>query len=210
MWGCGHSMKEVEKEYFVLCHNVEGSSAGNSNGSSDWDFLSNVTKWTRAREEKVWCIPFCYCESFFVSCIKRCPLRTSRSNWRNTGRWQRWQICDSTMRAIQNHRWCYFSFLGLLIQITRGRACPIFTVDAPLVSPLLTDEFWSHNKQHLYFSGGFPTQAPLSCFFPESFLCLGVWKWGMAEESAQLTGWMACHEMTLTEGQELMDVYSIF
>ena len=32
----------------------------------------------------------------------------------------------------------------------------------------------------------------------------------MAEESAQLTGRMACHEMTLTEGQELMDVYSIF
>lgn len=35
----------------------------------------------------------------------------------------------------------YFSFLGLFIQITRGRACPIFTVDAPLVSPLFTDEF---------------------------------------------------------------------
>lgn len=33
---------------------------------------------------------------------------------------------------------------------------------------------------------------------------------GMAEETAQLTGWMACHETTLTEGQELVDVYSIF
>lgn len=153
------------------------------------DFLSNVTKWTRAREEKVASIiPFWYCESFFVSCIRRCPLRTSRSNWRNTGEMAEGQTCDSTMRAIQNHRWCYCSFPGLLIQITKGRACPIFTVDTPLVSSLLTDEFWSHNGQHLYFSGGFPSSSASLLLLSWEFSLLGSMEGGMAEESAQLTG----------------------
>lgn len=198
MWGGGHSMKEVGEEHYMLCHNVERPSAENSNGCSNWDFLSNVTKWTRAREETVWRIPFCYCESFFVSLYQEMGLPEVTGETLGDGRGGRPMITQ--WGPIQNHKWCYFSFLGLLIQITKGRACPVFTVDAPLVSPLLTDEFWSHNGQHLYFSGGFPTQAPLSCFFLESFLCLGVWvrgvKWQRSLLSSQV-GWPVMRRLSL-------------
>lgn len=106
--------------------------------------------------------------------VLRCPLGTSRSNWRNTGRWQRWQTCNSTMGAIQNHRCCYFSFLWLLIQITRGRAHPVFTVGAPLISPVLTDEFRSCSGPHLYMLVASQLKLLSPASFPGNFLHLWV------------------------------------
>ena len=125
-----------------------------------------------------------------MSCIKRCPLRTSRSNWRNTGRWQRWQICDSTMRAIQNHRWCYFSFLGLLIQITReGLVLSLLLM--PHLYPLYLPMSSEVTISNIYT---FLVASQLKRLSPASFLrVFSAWEYGSGEWQRSLlssqVGW---------------------
>lgn len=145
-------------------------------------------------------------------CIKRCPLRTSRSNWRNTGRWQRWQTYDGTMGAHPESQMMLFLLSGTSHTNDQGKGLSYLYCRCPTCIPSVYR--WVLKSQW--------ATSILFWWLPNSSSSLLLLSWefsllgsmgaggGMAEEFAQLTGWMACHETTLTEGQELVDVYSIF
>lgn len=136
---------------------------------------------------------------------------TSRSNWRNTGGWQRWQTYDNTMRAHPEPQMMLFLLPGASHTNNQGKGLSYLYWWCPTCIP---SAYWWVLKSQW-------ATSILFCWLPNSSSSLLLLSWEfsllgsmgaggeMAEESAQLTGWMACHE-TLTEGQELVDVYSIF